>query len=214
MTGPGPGVAARRVIVGAAGGAVAAGIAVAAGTSWSVAALFAEDVAALVFLVWVWSTIATAHAPATSRLARTEDASRAAADLVLIGAGAGSLLAVGFTLGQAGDAGSPGRGLLTALAIVSVVLAWLSVHTIYLLRYARDYYSPPEGGIDFHGEAPDYVDFAYLALTIGMTFQISDTDITAKRIRRAALRHALLSYVFGTVIVAITVSSVAALLGR
>jgi len=214
MTGPGRGVAARRVIVGAAGGAVAAGVAVAAGTSWSVAALFAEDVAALVFLVWVWSTIATADAPATSRLARTEDASRAAADLVLIGAGAGSLLAVGFTLGQAGDAGSPGRGLLTALAIVSVVLAWLSVHTIYLLRYARDYYSPPEGGIDFHGEAPDYVDFAYLALTIGMTFQISDTDITAKRIRRAALRHALLSYVFGTVIVAITVSSVAALLGR
>jgi len=214
MTGPGPGVAARRVIVGAAGGAVAAGVAVAAGTSWSVAALFAEDVAALVFLVWVWSTIATADAAATSRLARTEDASRAAADLVLIGAGAGSLLAVGFTLGQAGDAGSPGRGLLTAFAIVSVVLAWLSVHTIYLLRYARDYYSPPEGGIDFHGEAPDYVDFAYLALTIGMTFQISDTDITAKRIRRAALRHALLSYVFGTVIVAITVSSVAALLGR
>ena len=214
MTGPGPGVAARRVIVGAAGGAVAAGVAVAAGTSWSVAALFAEDVAALVFLVWVWSTIATADAPATARLARTEDASRAAADAVLIGAGAGSLLAVGFTLGQAGDAGSPGRGLLTALAIVSVVLAWLSVHTIYLLRYARDYYSPPEGGIDFHGEAPDYVDFAYLALTIGMTFQISDTDITAKRVRRAALGHALLSYVFGTVIVAITVSSVAALLGR
>ena len=214
MTGPGPGVAARRVIVGAAGGAVAAGVAVAAGTSWSVAALFAEDVAALVFLVWVWSTIATADAPATSRLARTEDASRAAADLVLIGAGAGSLLAVGFTLGQAGDAGPPGRGLLTALAIVSVVLAWLSVHTIYLLRYARDYYSPPEGGIDFHGEAPDYVDFAYLALTIGMTFQISDTDITAKRVRRAVLHHALLSYVFGSVIVAITVSSVAALLGR
>ena len=214
MTGSGSGLAARRVVVGAAGGAVAAGLALVGGASWSVAALFAEDVAALVFLVWVWSTIATADAPATSRLARTEDASRAAADLVLIGAGAGSLLAVGFTLGQAGDAGSPGRGLLTALAIVSVVLAWLSVHTIYLLRYARDYYSPPEGGIDFHGEAPDYVDFAYLALTIGMTFQISDTDITAKRVRRAALRHALLSYVFGTVIVAITVSSVAALLGR
>ena len=201
-------------MVGAAGGAIGAALAVVGGASWSVAALVAEDIAALVFLVWVWSTIATADAPATARLARTEDASRAAADLVLIGAGAGSLLAVGFTLGQAGDAGSPGRGLLTAFAIVSVVLAWLSVHTIYLLRYARDYYSPPEGGIDFHGEAPDYVDFAYLALTIGMTFQTSDTDITAKRVRRAALHHALLSYVFGTVIVAITVSSVAALLGR
>jgi uncharacterized membrane protein len=201
-------------MVGATGGAVAAALAVIRGASWSVAALFAEDVAALVFLVWVWSTIATADAAATSRLARAEDASRAAAEAVLIGAGAGSLLAVVFTLGQAGHAGPPARGLLTALAIGSVALAWMSVHTVYLLRYARRYYSPPEGGIDFHGEAPDYVDFAYLALTIGMTFQISDTDITAKGVRRAALHHALLSYVFGTVIVAITVSSVAALLGR
>ena len=78
---------------------------------------------------------------------------------------------------------------------MSVVLAWLSVHTIYLLRYARDYYSPPEGGIDFHGEAPDYVDFAYLALTIGMTFQILGHrhHRQARPPRRA--RPALLSYV-------------------
>ena len=61
---------------------------------------------------------------------------------------------------------------------------------------------------------PVYLDFAYLALTIGMTFQVSDTDPTHKRVRRSALHHALLSYVFGTVIVAITVSSVAALLGH
>ena len=214
MTGSRSGLAARRVMVGAAGGAVAAALAVSRGASWSVAVLFAEDVAALVFLVWVWSTIATADAPATSRLARNEDASRAAAEAVLIGAGFASLLAVVFTLGQAGHAEAPQRGLLTALAIGSVALSWMSVHTVYLLRYARYYYSPPQGGIDFHGEAPDYVDFAYLALTIGMTFQISDTDITAKGVRRAALHHALLSYVFGTVIVAITVSSVAAVLGR
>jgi uncharacterized membrane protein len=97
---------------------------------------------------------------------------------------------------------------------VSVALAWMSVHTVYVLRYARLYYSPPDGGIDFHGERPDYADFAYLALTIGMTFQVSDTDLTGKRVRRSALHHALLSYVFGTGIVAITVSSVAALLGR
>lgn len=124
------------------------------------------------------------------------------------------LLAVVFTLAQAGDSGAPARGLLTGLAIGSVALTWLSVHTIYVPRYARLYYSLPEGGIDFHGEQPDYVDFAYLGLTIGMTFQVSDTDLTGKRVRRTALHHALLSYVFGTVIVAITVSSVASLLGR
>jgi uncharacterized membrane protein len=133
---------------------------------------------------------------------------------VLLGAGAACLLAVGSTLSQASHAHPPGRGLLTALALASVALAWSAVHTVYALRYARLYYAPPDGGIDFNGELPDYLDFAYLALTIGMTFQVSDTDLTGKRVRRQALRHALISYVFGTVIVAITVNSVASLLGR
>jgi uncharacterized membrane protein len=208
------GLAARRLVSGVAGGLVAAAIALLDGASWSVAVLCASDVAALVFVVWVWSTVARADPAETARVARAEDASRAAAEAILVGAGVASLLAVVLTLAQAGNAGAPARGLLTALAIGSVALAWLSVHTVYVLRYARLYYSPPDGGIDFHGEAPDYVDFAYLGLTIGMTFQVSDTDLTGKRVRRTALHHALLSYVFGTVIVAITVSSVAALLGR
>jgi uncharacterized membrane protein len=208
------GLAARRVIVGAILGAITAAIAVGAGASWSVAALGAEDAGAAVFVSWVWASIAGADAAATARLARAEDASHAAAEAVLLGAGVASLLAVVFTLAQAGDARAPQRGLMTALAIASVGLAWLTVHTVFLLRYARTYYTPPDGGIDFGGEPPDYGDFAYLALTIGMTFQVSDTDLTAKRMRRVALHHALLSYVFGTVIVAITVSSVAGLLGH
>jgi uncharacterized membrane protein len=207
------GLAARRVVVGALGGIAAAAMALATGASWSVAVLYASDVAALVFIVWVWATVARADATATARIARAEDASRVAAEAVLVAAGAASLIAVLFTLAQAGRAQPPGRDLLTALAIVSVALAWTSIHTVYVLRYARLYYTPPEGGIDFSGERPDYIDFAYLALTIGMTFQVSDTDVTRKRVRRTALHHALLSYVFGAVIVAITVSSVAALLG-
>ena len=208
------GLAAKRVVVGALGGIALAGIALAEGASWSVAALGATDVAALVFVAWVWISVAGADAGATARLARAEDASRTAAEAVLLGAGAASLLAVGFTLAQASHARAPGSGLLTTLALASVALAWSAVHTVYALRYARLYYTPPDGGIDFEGERPDYVDFAYLALTIGMTFQVSDTDLTGKRVRRQALRHALTSYVFGTVIVAITVSSVASLLGR
>jgi uncharacterized membrane protein len=202
------------VIAGAAGGCAAGVAALAGGASWSVAALCASDVAALVFIVWVWIAVGHADAVATSRLARTEDASRLAAESVLIGAGAASLVAVAFTLSQAGDAIAPERGLLTALAIGSVALAWTSVHTVHLLRYARLYYSEPEGGVDFGGQAPDYADFTYLALTIGMTFQVSDTSLTTKRVRRVALHHALLSYLFGTVIVAITVNSVAGLLGH
>jgi uncharacterized membrane protein len=208
------GLAARRVVVGALGGIVVAGIALVEGASWSVAALGATDVAALVFVAWVWISVAGADAGATGRLARAEDASRAAAEAVLLGAFAASLLAVGFTLAQASHTQAPGRGLLTALALASVALAWSAVHTVYALRYARMYYTPPDGGIDFKGDRPDYVDFAYLALTVGMTFQVSDTDLLGNRVRRLALHHALTSYVFGTVIVAITVSSVASLLGR
>ena len=208
------GLATRRVVLGSIGGLAAAGLAIGEGASWSVAALCATNVAALVFVTWVWITVARADAGATARIARAEDASRTAAESVLIGAGGASLLAVAFTLGQASRVHAPARGLLTGLTLASVALAWSSVHTVYALRYARLYYSPPDGGIDFHGERPDYLDFAYLALTIGMTFQVSDTDLTGKRVRRTALHHALTSYVFGTVIVAITVSSVAALLGQ
>src|SRR3954452_1321882 len=208
------GLAARRVVACGLAALGGAGIAVADGASWSVAALCASDVAALIFVVWVGSAIWRADAAGTARIARAEDASRPAAEAVLLAAGAASLVAVAFTLGQAGHTGPPARGLLTVLALTSVALAWLSVHTVFLLRYARHFYTAPTGGIDFQGEAPDYHDFAYLALTIGMTFQVSDTGLTGKAMRRVALRHALLSYVFGTGIVAITVSSVAALLGR
>jgi uncharacterized membrane protein len=200
--------------VGAAGGCAAAVIALAYGGSWSVVALCASDVAALVFIVSVWISVGRADPAATSRLARSEDSSPIAAESVLTGAGAASLVAVAFTLSQAGDATAPERGLLIALAIGSVALAWTSVHTVHLLRYARLYYSEPEGGIDFGGEAPDYTDFAYLALTVGMTFQVSDTALTAKRVRRVALHHALLSYLFGAVIVAVMVNSVAGVLGQ
>jgi uncharacterized membrane protein len=210
----GSGLATKRAIVGGAGGVAAAAIAAARGASWSVAALCAFDVGALVFVIWVWATVARADAAATARIARSEDASRVAAEAVLLGAGLASLLAVAFTLVQAGRSGAPARGLLTGLAIGSVALAWTALHTVYVLRYARLYYTPPNGGVDFHGEAPDYLDFAYLALTIGMCFQVSDTELTGKRVRRGALHHALLSYLFGTVIVAITVNTVAGLLGR
>ena len=81
------------------------------------------------------------------------------------------------------------------------------------MRYGDLYYSDPVGGVTFNeDEAPDYHDFAYLALTIGMTYQVSDTNLTSKPIRRAATRHALLSFLFGAVIVALAINAVASLL--
>src|SRR5262249_24379884 len=153
----------------------------------------------------IWLELGRADAPSTASRARVEDSSRVAVETVQLSAGTASLLVVGFALHRAGHSHGSAPGALIAFALVSVALAWASIHTVYALRYARLYYSPPDGGIDFHGDKPNYLDFAYLALTIGMCFQVSDTDLTGKRVRRTALHHALTSYVFGTVIVAITV---------
>ena len=106
------GLAAKRVIVGAVGGLAAAAIALGAGTSWSVAALCATNLASLVFVILVWASVAGADPAATARLARAEDASRAAAEAVLIGAGVASLLAVAFTLAQASHAHARGARTL------------------------------------------------------------------------------------------------------
>jgi uncharacterized membrane protein len=94
--------------------------------------------------------------------------------------------------------------------VLAIVGAWTIVSTHFTFRYASLYYDGVDGGIDFNTEAlPDYLDFAYLAFTVGMTYQVSDTDITDRKIRRAITRHALLSYLFGTCIVATTINVVA-----
>jgi uncharacterized membrane protein len=194
--------------------AVTSVAAAAGGASWSVTVLLAWEAGAAVFLVWVWSTISRGDVSDTRRLAASEDASRTVAEGLLLVAGVASLVAVGFVLAEAGRAASLDRAELTALAVVSVLLGWATVHTIFTLRYARLYYAAPVGGIDFHGDdLPAFSDFAYIAFTIGMTFQVSDTGLSKRPIRSAVLHHALLSYLFGTVILAITVSSVASILG-
>jgi uncharacterized membrane protein len=80
------------------------------------------------------------------------------------------------------------------------------------MKYAREYYVDQDGGIDFNmAQPPVWTDFAYLSFTIGMTFQVSDTDLQTTALRRLALRHMLISYLFGAVIIAITINVVAGL---
>ncbi len=134
-------------------------------------------------------------------------------ELIVLSCGVAMLAAVGLVLIQAGRAVGGTKAYLIALGVLSVALSWSLLHTVFTLRYARSFYSKPEGGIDFNeDDPPTYLDFAYLALTIGMTFQVSDTDLTTKRIRRIALVHAAFSYLFGAVIVGLVINVVASLL--
>jgi uncharacterized membrane protein len=176
---------------------------------WQMAALVGWDGAATTFLAWVWATVAGKDSRATAELASAEDDSRFAADVILIAATVASLLIVGLVFVQASDMSGAARIAVAAVAVLSLLLSWAAIHTVYMLRYAHLYYRSG-GGIDFNDDrAPDYLDFAYVAFTIGMTYQVSDTSITSRAIRMAALHHGFLSFVFGTGVIATTVNFVA-----
>jgi uncharacterized membrane protein len=125
-----------------------------------------------------------------------------------------SLGAVAFVIVGSNNAHGAVAALLAALALGSVAVSWLLIQTLFTLRYAVLYYSGTVGGIDFNSaEPPRYADFAYVAFTLGMTYQVSDTNITDGQIRVAILRQGLQSYLFGAVILATTINLVVGLSG-
>jgi uncharacterized membrane protein len=179
------------------------------------ALLLGWDVATIAYMAFVWSVVWRLDAAATSGLAGREDPTRATADLLQLSAAVASLVAVGFELVNAAHASGTAQDAELMLGLASVALSWGLVHTIFTLRYAGMYYAGEDGGIEFNqDEPPAYADFAYVAFTIGMTFQVSDTALKTRPIRVAALRHALLSFVFVTGIVAATVNLVASLTSK
>ena len=204
--------AGTRVTWALLGGAVA-GAAASLFTPISASILLGWDVAVLIYLAWTWGAVQGLDPAVTAQLAKREDPSTPVADLVVIGAGTAMLAAVGFALAKAGEATGGMKAYLVTLGLVSVVLSWAVVHTVFALKYARAYYSEPAGGIAFNeDEPPNYIDFAYYAFTIGMTFQVADTNITSRAVRRTTLHHALLSYLFGAVLLGLVINVVATLL--
>jgi uncharacterized membrane protein len=193
-------------------GVVAGGIAVVVGPWW-LGPLVAWDAAASVMLLWTWRLVWPLSPTETASYATRESPGRTNTDLMLLCGSVISLVAVGLVLVRASHETGLDRGLLVGVCVLSIVLAWSTVHTVYTLRYASLYYRGGEtGDVDFNeASSPSYPDFAYLALTIGMTFQVSDTDLRSTAFRRLALRHALLSYMFGVLIIAATINLIAGL---
>jgi uncharacterized membrane protein len=206
------GVSARRRVAMSAAAGVATGALAAIVIPWPLAPLVAWDVAALVYVCWIWSAVWRFDAARTAGHAMREDPTRAAADVLLLAASVASLVAVAYVIVRAGSGAGFAAGVQVGFGVASVVVSWSVIHTVYALRYALLYYTAPEGGANFHQEEPPrFSDFAYLAFTVGMTFQVSDTELNNPSFRSAVLRHSLLSYLFGTVIVALTINLVAGL---
>jgi uncharacterized membrane protein len=179
---------------------------------WRYAPSVGWDATVTVFCAWIWGAVWPMSADQTAADATCEDPNRPISDVIVLSACVASLGALGLVLVEAHDATGTTRIMLALLAVASVAMSWFSVHTIFTLRYASLYYAQPVGGIDFNQpERPNYRDFAYVALTLGMTFQVSDTNLQSSAIRATALRHALLSYLFGAVILAATINLVGGL---
>lgn len=180
--------------------------------TWRYAPLIGWDAAAAFYTAGVWLAIIPMDSDSTRRHAGREDPNRAWTGALILAASLASLVAVGVVLVEASSKSGSAKGLLTALAAGSVAVSWLLLHTLFTLRYAVVYFKNGENGVDFNQKAsPRYSDFAYLAFTIGMTFQVSDTDLTSHQMRTTAIRHALLSYLFGAVILATTVNFIVSL---
>jgi len=203
---------ARTKLLVSLGAAVVGGAVAMLAGAGSMAPLIGWDILALVYGGWVWSTVWRLDPAAAEADATREDPGRHLADLVVLGAAVASLIAVGAVLLGAGGSSANVKYLHAGLAVVSVFVSWALVHTVFTLKYARLYYGDTPGGIDFNSTgAPDYHDFAYLAFTIGMTFQVSDTNIQSRQIRRTVLRHAWLSFPLVAVIIATCINLVSGL---
>jgi uncharacterized membrane protein len=200
-----------RLGVSAAAGTLAALLTMGLG-DWRYAPTVGWDAMAITFSAWVWLVTWPMSDEATAAWATTEDPGRPISDIFTLSASVASLAAVGVVLVRAHTAHGAEQAMLAGLGLLSVAVSWWTVHTIYMLRYAELYYADPVGGVDFNQrERPAYRDFAYLALTLGMTFQVADTNLQTSRIRSTALRHALLSYLFGAVILAAAINLVVSL---
>jgi uncharacterized membrane protein len=196
----------RRLLLCLAGGLLAAGVSTVAGVP-EVAVLLGWVVAAGGLLIWVWRISWPRDSEGTKRLAEEEGRTRVT-DTAVLGAAVASLAAVVEGLVRSSSGGAVGVATVV-LGVLVVILSWALVNTVFALKYARRYYSGGDGGIDFgQQEPPAYSDFAYVAFTVGMSFAVPDTQIADTSIRKVALGHALLSYLFGTVVIAVAVNLV------
>lgn len=160
----------------------------------------------LFFVLAGWVVLWPMDATATHRCARREDFRPVTEELLVVAVATCALVAIVVLLLR----GRSGTGqVAAATALCGVFMAWAALHLMYATRYANLYYETADG-IDFNSDHPPaYRDFFYFSYNLGMTYQVSDTSVSSSAIRSVVLRHCLLSYVFGTVILAATINLVA-----
>lgn len=170
-----------------------------------------------IYIVLVHSVIWRCDVGQLRRRAKEQDEGALAILLMSMAATLASMVAIVVELGGTKQAGNADAVTHTLLAMATIVLSWAFIHTIFSVHYAHEYYGEGRdektGGLRFPGEhEPDYRDFLYFSLVIGMTSQVSDVAITSRSIRRIAALHGVLSFFFNLTILALTVNMISNLL--
>ena len=186
------------------------------GLAVAVAVVLAWTVFAGTDLLLAWTVILSGDPATARRSAVLQDASRTLLLTLVILASCASLWGVWALLGTARTLSGGAYVFSMVLAPLSVAVSWCLVHTVFTLRYAHVYYGAGQihgthhGGLEFPGDhPPDYTDFAYYAFVVGMTAQVSDVQVTSRRLRRLTLLHGVISFAFNTVILALTINVLA-----
>ncbi|SDP23746.1 Uncharacterized membrane protein [Mucilaginibacter sp. OK268] len=180
---------------------------------------------ALTIIIMDWVIILSSHPMEVRKIARIQDSSRTLIFLFVIVASIVSTLAIFFLLKSSKHLSPEAVTEHVLLGMASVIVSWILVHTIFTLRYAHMYYTTDVdddgkkktlGGLEFPGDEkqPDYLDFVYFSFVIGMTFQVSDVEISSRQIRRLAWIHGMISFAFNTAIVALSINVISGLVSN
>jgi uncharacterized membrane protein len=176
------------------------------------------DIGIALYLILVFSMAARATPESMHQRAALEDQARWVFLTLMAAAAFFSMFALLGILHQVKDA----RGLLAAelaaVAGATIVMSWVFAHTAFAVHYAHDFYSDLAGkqpaGLLFPGlsREPDYWDFLYFSFVVGMTCQVSDVQIATQPWRRLVLAHGMMSFLFNTVVLALSINLLAGLL--
>ncbi len=183
--------------------------------SWKLTATLLWNTFAITFLVTSWIVFFTKPVPDIIKQANKDDGSKVFVMTSLLLSSCASLLTVLLLVISEGQ---DKNILIIILAVTGMLVSWAIVHTIFAFHYAHLYYqkqkddTPSKEALNFPNEKkPDYLDFAYFSFVIGMTFQVSDVEISSRKIRRTVLMHGLLSFALNTFVVALTINLIAGL---
>lgn len=178
--------------------------------------LLGWDSAATVYLLTTWSLFLKADEAEVRSRAAQEDEGVPILLLIVLAAIIASLGAVIDAMIAARNLADTTRAFIGACAGATLVLSWLVLQSVFVLHYAHRHFGagPGKGGIQFPGEPPSsYMDFAYLAFSVGATFQVSDNSILTTRLRRLVTAHAATAYFYNTAILALGINIIASLVG-